>query len=183
MLIIPVFIHDFLCIHPFGDGNGRMSRLLTLLLLYKSGYLVGKYISIEKHIEKNKKNYYDALEDASSGWYEEEDNPIEFIKYMLSIILGCYREFESRIDLLGETTVIEESPTGKKRSVVVKSSAYDIVKVAVDNRIGKFTKKDIVYICPSISEKSVELALKKLVSEEYIEKHGKGKSTFYSKNH
>ena len=170
LLLIPVFIHDFLCIHPFNDGNGRMSRLLTLLLLYRSGYEVGKYISIEKHIEKTKDAYYEALEEASEGWHEETDNPMPFIKYMLGIILACYREFEERVEAIGEI-----------RTVTVKSKAYDIVKAAVDSKIGKFSKKDIANICPSISEKSVEAAVRKLVGEGYIERHGTGRNTFYTK--
>ena len=182
LLIIPVFLHDFLCIHPFNDGNGRMSRLLTLLLLYKSGYLVGKYISIEKHIEKTKEAYYDALEGASEGWHEEKDNPTIFVKYMLGVILACYREFESRVEIISDTTIVSETATGKKKTITIKSKAYDIVKASVDSRIGKFTKRELVNICPSISEKAVEVALKKLVDEEYVVKHGSGKNTFYSKN-
>lgn len=181
LLIIPVFLHDFLCIHPFNDGNGRMSRLLTLLLLYKSGHLVGKYISIEKHIEKTKDAYYDALEASSAGWHEEKDDPTIFVKYMLGVILACYREFESRVNIVSDTTVLFETETGKKKAITLKSKAYDIVKASVDTKIGKFTKRDIVNICPSISEKSVEASLKKLLDEGYIEKHGSGKNTFYSK--
>ncbi len=183
LLIIPVFLHDFLCIHPFNDGNGRMSRLLTLLLLYKSGYLVGKYISIEKHIEKTKDAYYDALEASSEGWHEEKDDPTIFVKYMLGVILACYREFESRVNVLSDTIIISEGKNGKKRVVTIKSKAYDIVKASVDTKIGKFTKNEIVIICPSISDKSVEAALKKLLDEGYIEKHGSGKGTFYSKRY
>ena len=181
LLIIPVFLHDFLCIHPFNDGNGRMSRLLTLLLLYHSGYIVGKYISIEKHIEKTKNSYYDALELASEGWHEGNEDPTVFIKYMLGVILACYREFESRVEIIGDTVVVEETPTGKKRSVQIKSRAKDIVKAAIDSRIGKFTKREIADICPSISEKSVELGLKELVDGGCIEKHGSGRSTFYTR--
>ena len=163
LLIIPIFIHDFLCIHPFNDGNGRMSRLLTLLLLYKNGYEVGKYVSIEKHIEKTKDAYYDALEEASIGWHEEKENPIPFIKYMLSVILACYREFEDRVN------------------IVSKDSAYDTVKAAIETtQIGKFTKKDIANICSSISEKSVEAAIKKLSDEGYLKKYGSGRGTFYA---
>ena len=84
-----------------------MSRLLTLLLLYRSGYMVGKYISIEKHIEKTKNNYYDALETASTGWHEEKEDPTAFIKYMLGVILACYREFESRVEIIGATVIVE----------------------------------------------------------------------------
>ena len=182
LLLIPVFIHDFLCIHPFDDGNGRMSRILTLLLLYRSGYEVGKYISIEKHIEKTKNVYYDKLEEASQNWHEEGDDPMPFIKYMLGVILACYREFEERINIIGETTTIVTTKNGKLHSVAVKSSTYDIVKVAVDSCVGKFTKQEIVNICPSISEKSVEANLKKLLDEGYIEKYGAGRSTFYAKS-
>lgn len=181
VLIIPVFILDFLCIHPFNDGNGRMSRLLTLLLLYRSGYEVGKYISIEKHIEKTKNVYYDALEASSVNWHQAEDDPIPFIKYMLGIILASYRDFEDRVNLMKETTVVTTTKSGRARTVVVKSDAYSIVKAAVDSRIGKFTKREIVNICPSISEKSVELAIKRLRDEGYIEKHGSGRSTFYAR--
>lgn len=181
LLIIPVFLHDFLCIHPFNDGNGRMSRLLTLLLLYKSGYLVGKYISIEKHIEKTKDVYYDVLEASSAGWHEEEDDPTLFVKYMLGVILACYREFESRVNIMSDTIVLFETKTGKKKVMTIKSKAYSIVKASVDTKIGKFTKREIVNICPSISGKSVEASLKKLLDEGYIVKHGSGKSTFYSK--
>ena len=99
LLLMPVFIADFLCIHPFSDGNGRMSRLLTLLLLYQAGYVVGRYVSIEKHIEKTKEVYYQALDEISQGWHEASDDPEPFIKYMLGVILGCYREFEDRVEL------------------------------------------------------------------------------------
>jgi len=114
LLILPVFIHDFLCVHPFHDGNGRMSRLLTLLLLYRSGYEVGRFISIEKHIEKTKNVYYDVLEEASSGWHEEKDDPTSFIKYMLGVILACYREFEERVKIIGESTEVVETKRGRK---------------------------------------------------------------------
>ena len=183
LLILPVFIHDFLCIHPFNDGNGRMSRLLTLLLLYRSGYEVGKYISIEKHIEKTKNVYYDVLEEVSVGWHEEKDDPTSFIKYMLGVVLACYREFEERVQIISDSTQVVKMKNGRKKTVTVRSTAYDIVKAAVDTTLGKFTKKEITNICPSISEKSVEAALKKLVDEGYVDKHGSGKGTFYSKSH
>src|SRR5690554_5611833 len=102
LILIPIFIHDFLCIHPFNDGNGRMSRLLTTLLLYKSGYVVGKYISLEKKIENSKQSYYDALEQSGIGWHENKEDPTPFVKYMLSIILAAYKDFEDRVDLFSE---------------------------------------------------------------------------------
>ena len=136
---------------------------------------------MEKHIEKTKEVYYRALWDSDQRWYEGENDPTPFIKYMLGVILACYREFESRVNIISGTTVISETETGKKKVITIKSKAFDIVKASVDTKIGKFTKREIVNICPSISEKSVEASLKKLLDEEYIVKHGSGKGTFYSK--
>ena len=167
LLLIPYFIVDFLCIHPFNDGNGRMSRLLTLLLLYRSGYMVGRYISIEKAIADTKENYYDALYASDQNWLAEKNNPLPFIKYMLGVILACYRDFERRITI--------------STAVGQKSTAYDIVKVYIDNKLGTFTKQDVLKNCPSIGKASVEAALKRLVEEHYIEKIGAGRSTCYAR--
>ncbi len=165
LILIPVFICDFLCIHPFNDGNGRMSRLLTLLLLYKSGYSVGKYISIEKQIEKTKDQYYDALEEADQGWNEEKNNPTSFIRYMLRVILACYLEFEERVGMMAERGI--------------NSTAYDIVKKYAESKIGKFTGVDALINCPSIGRSSVLAALKKLTEEGFLTREGSGRSTFY----
>ena len=165
LILIPTFICDFLCIHPFNDGNGRMSRLLTLLLLYKNGYNVGKYISIEKQIEKTKDCYYDALERSDAGWHEEENNPTPFIRYMLQVILACYIEFEERVGLM------IEGGNG--------STAYDIVKRYIEDKIGKFTGADVVTHCPSIGRSSALAALKRLTEEGLIIREGSGRSTFY----
>ena len=100
LVLIPMFILDFLCIHPFNDGNGRMSRLLTLLLFYKAGYIVGKYISMEMLIEKTKETYYEALQASSTGWHEGENSYEPFVKYYLGIMLKAYNEFESRVEHL-----------------------------------------------------------------------------------
>lgn len=100
---------------------------------------------------------------------------------MLGVILACYREFESRVNIISDRTIVSETEDGKKKVITIKSKAYDIVKASVDTKIGKFTKREIVNICPSISEKSVEAALKKLLDEGYVIKHGSGKNTFYSK--
>lgn len=162
ILLIPVFIHDFLCIHPFSDGNGRMSRLLTALLLYRSGYAVGRYISIESKIAKNKDLYYQALEDCQEGWHDNKEDVTPFVKYMLRIILAAYRDFEERIELVSE-----------------KLSAKEMVKRAVYSKIGKITKRDIIELCPSIGIKSVELAMKQLVEEGTLIKKGSGRATFY----
>lgn len=165
LILIPCFINDFLCIHPFNDGNGRMSRLLTTLLLYRCGYVVGRYISIESKIEKTKDKYYDALEQSGIGWHEAENDPSPFIKYILRIILSAYREFESRIDLFDE-----------------KLPAVELVRRAVLEKLGKFTKSDIMELVPSIGKTSVENSLKKLVEEGTIIRHGTGKATFYTRN-
>ena len=165
LILIPAFICDFLCIHPFNDGNGRMSRLLTLLLLYKNGYSVGKYISIEKQIEKTKERYYNALEESDIGWHEEENAPTPFIRYMLQVILSCYTEFEERVGFMNK------SANG--------STAYDIVRKYTEEKIGKFTGADVVAHCPSIGRSSVLASLKKLTEEGLIIREGTGRSTFY----
>ena len=165
LILIPTFICDFLCIHPFNDGNGRMSRLLTLLLLYKNGYYVGKYISIEKQIEKTKDCYYDMLEKSGVSWHKEKNDPTPFIKYMLQVILACYIEFEDRVGLMTES----------KNS----STAYDIVKKYAEEKIGKFTGAEVITHCPSIGRSSALAALKKLTDEGFIIRKGFGRSTFY----
>lgn len=165
LILIPAFICDFLCIHPFNDGNGRMSRLLTLLLLYKHGYSVGKYISIEKQIEQTKDRYYDTLERADAGWHDEKNDLTPFIRYMLQVILSCYTEFEERVGLM------TEQGSG--------SSAYDIVKKYTGEKIGKFTGADVVAHCPNIGRSSTLAALKKLTEEGFIIRKGSGRSTFY----
>ena len=165
LILIPAFISDFLCIHPFNDGNGRMSRLLTLLLLYQNGYSVGKYISIEKQVEKTKDRYYDALKESDQGWHEEANDPTPFIRYMLQVILSCYTEFEDRIGMMSET--------GAKRS------SYDIVKRYVEGKIGRFTGAEAVVSCPSLGRSSVLSALKKLTEEGYIIRKGAGRNTYY----
>ena len=165
LVLIPIFINDFLCIHPFNDGNGRMSRLLTTLLLYRCGYVVGRYISLESKIEKTKEKYYAVLNTCGNGWHEANNDPTPFIKYLLGIILAAYREFEDRIDLFDE-----------------KLPAIELVRKAVGNKIGKFTKNEIMELVPSIGKASVENALKKLIEDGTIQRHGKGKSTFYTRN-
>lgn len=160
LILISVFIHDFLCIHPFLDGNGRMSRLLTTLLLYRAGYEVGKYISLEAKIAKNKGAYYDALELSQTGWHEEKDDPTPFIKYLLGTIISAYRDFEDRME-------------------IISLSSEDTVRKAVESRIGKFTKREIIELCPNISASTVERNLRAMVNRGELEKQGAGKSTVY----
>ena len=162
LIAIPIFIHDFLCIHPFNDGNGRMSRLLTTLLLYRSGFYVGKYISLEAKIAKNKDLYYSALNQSQNGWHEGCEDALPFIKYFLGIVLSAYRDFEDRF------SIIEE-----------KLPSIDIVRKATLNKIGKFTKQDIRELCPALSISSIESALRKMVASGELKREGSGKSTFY----
>lgn len=162
LILIPAFIVDFLCVHPFNDGNGRMSRLLTTLLLYRAGYVVGKYVSLESKIEKTKESYYKALEKSDINWNREENDITPFIKYILGTVLAAYRDFEQRVILVED-----------------KSSAIDLVRNAVNNTIGKFTKSDIMELVPSVGKSSVENSLKILIEEGVIGRGGKGKATFY----
>lgn len=162
LIAIPVFIHDFLCIHPFNDGNGRMSRLLTTLLLYRSSFYVGKYISLEAKIAENKNLYYHALRLSQHGWHEGNEDKISFIKYFLSIVLAAYKDFEDRF------SIVEK-----------KLPAIEMVRIAIQNKIGKFTKQDIRELCPSLSVSSIEGSLRKLVEAQELRREGAGKSTFY----
>lgn len=162
LIAIPVFIHDFLCIHPFNDGNGRMSRLLTTLLLYRSGFYVGKYISLEAKIAKNKDLYYDALNRSQTGWHEGTEDALPFIKYLLGTILAAYRDFADRF------SIVEE-----------KLPAIEIVRKATMNKIGRFTKQDIRELCPALSLSSVEGSLRKLVAAGELKREGVGKSIIY----
>lgn len=162
LIIIPVFIHDFLCIHPFNDGNGRMSRLLTALLLYRNGFYVGKYISLEAKIAKNKDLYYDTLGQAQTGWHEGKENAVPFIKYLLGTVLAAYKDFEDRFAL-----------------VETKLSALETVRRATTNKIGRFTKQDIRELCPYLSISSIEGALRKMVAAGELKREGAGKNICY----
>ena len=162
LIVIPIFIHDFLCIHPFNDGNGRMSRLLTTLLLYRNGFYVGKYISLEAKIAQNKDLYYAALHQAQEGWHEGTEDAVPFIKYLLGIILSAYRDFEERFSLVEQ-----------------KKPALETVRQATLNKIGRFSKQDIRELCPALSVSSIEGALRKLVASGELKREGNGKSTCY----
>ena len=165
LILIPVLIHDFLCIHPFDDGNGRMSRLLTLLLLYKFGYFVGRYISIEMLIEDSKESYYEELKRSSEKWHTGENDEIPFIRYMLGVLLKAYEECDDRFNLIGN-----EKLTSPERvlSVIQKS-------------LEPLSKKDIMILCPDISQRTIERALKELYDNSKIKQVGSGRSTKYVK--
>lgn len=166
LILIPMFVFDFLCIHPFNDGNGRLSRLLTLLLLYKAGYIVGKYVSFEMLIEKSKTAYYEALQASSSGWHENKNNYVPFIKYYLGILLKAYEEFENRIEHL-------------RYQKISKSKR---IQAFIDKKIGKITKKEIMEYYPDISKITVERTLSNLVKIGHIKKISSGRITAYVKN-
>ncbi len=163
LLAIPMFILDLLCIHPFNDGNGRMSRLLTLLLLYRSGYIVGKYISIEKMIEQSKETYYETLQQSSTGWHENENDYAPFTRYMLGIIVAAYREFSSRVQLL----------------ITKGLSKPDRIRELIEGTIGKITKAEIMERCPDISQATVQRVLIDLQKEGKIIKLSGGRYTAY----
>lgn len=163
LILIPMFVLDFLCVHPFNDGNGRLSRLLTLLLLYRSGYIVGKYISIEKLIEQTKEIYYESLQLSSEGWHDNKNDYEPFVKYMLGVIVAAYREFSSRVSLL--TTQGMSKP--------------DRVKEIIRATLGPITKTEILAKCPDISQVTVQRALADLVDKGDIIKLGGGRYTKY----
>ena len=165
LVLMPMFILDFLCIHPFNDSNGRMSRLLTLLLLYRAGFIVGKYISIEKLIEKSKDSYYEALQASSQNWHENGHDYLPFLKYMLGVLVKAYNEFEDRVAYLRYR----------------KMSKPERIKAVIDRTPGKITKKEIVQACPDISLTTIERTLADLVSTGYIDKVGSGRQTAYVK--
>ncbi|MDR0381771.1 MAG: Fic family protein [Oscillospiraceae bacterium] len=165
LLLIPMFILDFLCIHPFNDGNGRMSRLLTLLLFYRAGYTVGKYISLEKLIENSKDTYYEVLRDSSTAWHDNQNNYQPFIRYCLGVLQKAYNEFAHRVEHLNRRGM----------------SKSDRIKVVIDQKIGKITKADIVAACPDISKITIERTLSALVKAGHLIKIGAGRTTAYGK--
>ena len=166
LLLIPMFILDFLCIHPFNDGNGRMSRLLTLLLLYRAGYIVGKYISIEKLIEQSKETYYETLQQSSCDWHEEANDYLPFVRYTLGVIVAAYRDFSTRVEILS----VKEISKPKRIQEIIKTT------------IGKITKTELINKCPDISQTTIQRTLNDLLKQGLIIKHGGGRYTTYSWN-
>ena len=159
-----VFLRGLNVVSP--DGNGRMSRLLTLLLLYRSGYIVGKYISIERMIENSKELYYECLRESSENWYENKNDYIPFVKYMLGVIVGAYREFSSRIRLL----------------ITQNISKPERIEEIIKNNPGIITKKEIAEKCPDISVVTIQRTLAELLTAEKILKIGGGRYTKYTWN-
>ena len=163
LLLIPMFILDFLCIHPFNDGNGRMSRLLTLLLLYRTGYQIGKYISIEKLIADSKDSYYEALQESSENWHDGSNDYQPFVRYMLGVFIAAYREFEERAELMLEAG----------------ASSLSRIRRMIRGSTGRITKAEIAAQCPDLSQITVQRALKTLLDSGDILKISGGRYTSY----
>ncbi|MCF0236219.1 MAG: Fic family protein [Bacteroidaceae bacterium] len=152
LLLIGMWLVDFLCIHPFADGNGRMSRLVTLLLLYRSNLMVGRYVSIEHLIEQSKDQYYEALRASSQGWHEGTNDYAPFVRYLLGILARACRDFDERAQSL--------QPLGQ--------SAVDRVRAVFDHRLGAITAADLGQLCPELTDDDREKALAQLQTEGYI---------------
>ncbi|MGL4990509.1 MAG: Fic family protein [Sarcina sp.] len=167
LILIAAFILDFLCIHPFNDGNGRMSRLLTMLLLYQNGFEVGRFISLEKIIEGSKETYYEALNKSSMLWHDGKNNMYIWLEYFLGIIINAYKELEERVGCI-------ENIKGSKSDRVIK---------AIDGKLGYFTKADIRSVCPDIGEATINRVFEKLRNEKSIESVGKGRNTKWKKTY
>ena len=165
LILIPMYVLDFLCIHPFQDGNGRIARLIMLLLLYQNGYEAGRYISIEALIEKTKDSYYETLEMSSLGWYEEKHNVIPWINYFFSTMLAAYRDFEKRVGII-------VSGRGSKERMIIN---------AVDNMLGEFSIKEIEKICPTISRDHIRHVLNKMREANKIINISKGRNAKWQK--
>ena len=163
LLLLPMFILDFLCIRPFKDGNGQMSRLLIVLLLERAGYIVGKYISIEQLIENTKAEYYKSLQQSSENWNGNKNDYEPFVRYMLGIIIAAYKDFSSKVSLL--TTAGMSKP--------------DQVKEIIRTTSGPITKSEILEKCPNISQITVQRALVDLTKSGVIKKIGGGRYTKY----
>ncbi|MCL2630522.1 MAG: Fic family protein [Firmicutes bacterium] len=163
LLLIPCFILDFLCIHPFADGNGRISRLLSLLLLYKNGYDAGKYISFEEQINKCKDSYYEALKQSSIGWDKGENDYIPFIQSFVITLMLCYKELDKRFALFNEK----------------KANKKQRIEATVLNSIMPISKSEIAYILPDISATTIEAVLSAMVKSGAIKKIGNNRSARY----
>ena len=156
LLLTPLFVLDFLCVHPFSDGNGRMSRLLTLLLLYRAGHDVGKYVSLEKLIADSKESYYDALKASSAGWHEGENDDLPFVRYMLGVVAAAYREFSFRTEVLFSKELAKP----------------DRVREIIRGTSGRITKAQIMELCPNISMRTIQRALSRLQATGEVLKIG-----------
>ena len=166
LLLIPCVVLDFLCIHPFRDGNGRISRLLSLLLLYRNGFDAGKYISFEEQINNRKGNYYDALKQSSDGWHDNQNDYSAFIMEFLTTVYMCYKELDKRFAVVGSRKVTKQAR----------------VEATILNSLTPVSKADIIKILPDVSATTVEAVLGQMVRDGSIRKIGSGRGTRYIKN-
>jgi Fic family protein len=166
LLIIPLAVLDFLCIHPFSDGNGRVSRLLTLMMLYHFNYDVGRYISLERIFEQSKETYYESLEASSQNWHNGKHNPNPWLNYFWGTLLRAYSEFEERVGTIADG----------------KGNKTELIRQTVNRKIGPFAISDIESDCPGISRDMIRLVLRQLRDEGVISSHGKGRGAKWLKN-
>lgn len=162
LLCVAQFVFDFVSIHPFVDGNGRMSRLLMLLLLYQNGYLVGKYISLEGKIERTKQTYYEVLQNSSAGWATRENDYLPFVAYFLGIVLSCYRGLDEKLSIIN-TSIGNEG----------------LIRDCLTNAIVPISKREIERSCPTLSTRTIERTLQKMVKEGAVLKIGAARATCY----
>jgi len=158
LLVTPLAILDFLCIHPFTDGNGRVSRLLTLMMLYHFGYEVGRYISLERIFEQSKETYYETLEASSQGWHEAKHDVHPWLNYFWGVLIRAYKEFEERVGMVASG----------------RGSKTEQVRAAVERRIAPFAISDIESDCPGVSREMVRIVLNTLRDEGKIGLKGRG---------
>lgn len=164
LILIPLFVFDFLCIHPFSDGNGRIARLLTLLLLYQADYRVGKYISLERIIEESKVSYYDTLLLSSKGWHEGKHDIFPWMDYFYGTLIAAYKEFESRVG-------------GFKG----KGSKTEQVKSAIEMFVKPFSINDIEKVCPDVSRDMIRKILRELRDAGLIKSTSMGRGAEWVK--
>ena len=165
LVIVPLAIFDFLCIHPFTDGNGRTSRLLTLQLLYHFGYEVGRYISLERIFEESKETYYEALESSSARWHEQQHNIMPWLNYFWGTLLRAYKEFEERVGTI-------QKGKGYKRDQIINS---------VNNKIGIFSIAEIEKNCPGVSRDMIRHVLRELRDKGEIMTVGAGRNVKWTR--
>jgi len=166
LLLIPCFILDFLCIHPFSDGNGRISRLLSLLMMYREGLDIGKYISFEAQIDRSKGRYYEALRRSSEGWHENENDYVPFIEEFIGTLYLCYKDLDRRLMVIGDKKVNKSNR----------------VEATVLNAILPISKKEICELLPDVSQTTVESVLSMMLKENRIRKMGGDKNARYIGN-
>ena len=159
ILLIPLFVLDYLCIHPFSDGNGRTARLLTLLLLYQAGHEVGKYISLERIIEQSKETYYETLEMSSNGWHKGEHKPEPWLRYFYGTLIAAYKEYENRVGRFNKAA-------GSKRDQIIK---------VIKEYPGNFSISNIDKLCPQVSRETIRKVMRELKSDGIIDVSGKGR--------